>query len=89
MSIDPRTLANVLALMRYVEDGLAAERSRYTSIVTDLRLVLARGGVASGCKRCGRPVERVRTGRPRLYCETCHKPRTKSTLTTTTRGGTE
>jgi len=49
-------------------EGWAKELKKLSWVVVD-------GRPADGCKGCAGPVERVRRGRPRKYCESCHPTR--------------
>jgi hypothetical protein len=76
--MDPQTRGIVVATLRWLAAELQRDRHGLAHVPMELAAVVANGGPAAGCRRCGGPVEVVPRGRPRVTCERCRPPRTKT-----------
>jgi hypothetical protein len=83
--MDAQTRGAVVAALRWLASELqkgeqcrCGERVRLgwaAARASEIATLVVEGRPASGCKGCGGPVQVVRRGRPRKYCERCHPTR--------------
>ena len=78
MTTDPRTVSNVVHVLRHLAGELARERHGLAHLAADCADVLAAPEPEDGCRLCGAPLPPpAPTGRPRSRCLRCSPPRRK------------